>query len=667
MIPRLSPRSLGRFVVVLACLALVILSARDASASAGFVYAVTKVNGGATQIYGYRINPVTGTLTILPGFPMASGGVGGPGFLSEYMVYNHGLLFVLNGLSASLSVFTVNSATGALTPAPYSPVALGGDVACVAASPTSSVVAVGSNAGMWSLVLTSTTATVAPGSPFAVGDASPFSCSFSRDGLYVYTGGNDGTTIAGFSVAPTTGVLTPLAGSPFESGDAYPLAYVGDNTGRLFVSNVDGGVRAFTTSSGVPTGVAGNPFPSGITGGVHGILHPSGFYMVAARETNKVGVFRIAGSGAGTTLTAVAGSPFASGGTLTDAVTLAAGGAFVVAANGITRNLTTFSVNTATGALSSVGTQPVNSLGASGLIVGVAFAPAGGPLAGDFDGDGTSDISVFRPSTGQWFIRHSSTNFATFSTRTFGVSSDTIVPGDYDGDGKSDPAVYRPSTGTWFMLNSGTNYTTSSSVAFGLSTDKPVPGDYDGDRKADPAVYRPSTGQWIILKSTTNYTSSLVKTFGVSTDIPVAADFDADGKFDPAVYRPSTFQWFALLSGTDYMTSFAVTWGSAMDTPVVGDYDGDGKADLTVFRPSSGNWFVLRSSTNFSTSQTFTFGVSTDTPVPADYDGDSKASPAVFRPSTGGWFTLKSSSNYTTSFSVPVWGVSTDRPVNKRP
>src|SRR6185436_9694562 len=94
------------------------------------------------------------------------------------------------------------------------------------------------------------------------------------------------------------------------------------SAGRFFTVNfASSAVRAFTTSSGIPAAVSGNPFPSGLTAGVQGILNPLGFYMVADRTGNQVGVFRIAGSGAGTTLTAVAGSPFASGGTFTDAVT----------------------------------------------------------------------------------------------------------------------------------------------------------------------------------------------------------------------------------------------------------------------------------------------------------------------------------------------------------
>jgi hypothetical protein len=79
-----------------------------------------------------------------------------------------------------------------------------------------------------------------------------------------------------------------------------------------------------------------------------------------------------------------------------------------------------------------------------------------------------------------------------FSAAQYGVETDKPVSGDYNGDGRTDIAVFRPSNGVW--------YTTipNRTQSWGLEGDVPVPGDYDNDGRIDVAVFRPSSKIWYI-------------------------------------------------------------------------------------------------------------------------------------------------------------------------
>lgn len=158
------------------------------------------------------------------------------------------------------------------------------------------------------------------------------------------------------------------------------------------------------------------------------------------------------------------------------------------------------------------------------------------PTSADFDGDGRTDLSVFRPSDGTWHVLQSSNN--TYRVQPFGLNGDKIVPGDYDGDARTDLAAFRPSTGIWYILRSSDSLI--STTNWGISTDKPVPGDYDSDGKTDIAVYR--NGVWYRLHSSDGTVG--INQFGLAGDIPVSADFTGDGRAELTIYRNGV--WWTL-------------------------------------------------------------------------------------------------------------------------
>lgn len=268
-------------------------------------------------------------------------------------------------------------------------------------------------------------------------------------------------------------------------------------------------------------------------------------------------------------------------------------------------------------------------------------------LVSDFDGDRRTDLSVFRPSTGQWIYEASSDNSS--NSAFFGLSEDQLVTGDYDGDGKSDIAVWRPSNGVWYILGSTSGF---MAAQFGAAGDIPVPGDYDADGRTDYAVWRPSNGVWYVLQSTLGIKYAQ---WGLNGDVPLTGDFEGDGKFDVAVWRPSNGVWYVMQSSSSL--PLFINFGMNGDKPMIADFDGDGRSEYSVFRPSTGVWYMLDNRTgNFTAYQ---FGIAEDIPVPGDYDGDGKADISVYRPSTNIWYRLNSTNG---AFDVRAYGSAGDVP-----
>lgn len=315
----------------------------------------------------------------------------------------------------------------------------------------------------------------------------------------------------------------------------------------------------------------------------------------------------------------------------------------------------------------------------------------------DFNGDGKTDWAITRSSgPGSpyvWWIRYNGTENGVGGFQFGRRGSDIEIPVDYDGDGKSDVAVWR-NNGFYYILNSSDNSFRAVFVG-GVAGNSPVAADYDGDGKDDPAVFITPTaaqgagqGNWCYVASLNNPSQQVTcvpwgaRYGGQSDQVDDAypGDFDGDGKADFRVQRrldpsntssnqPAIFYTRTATGQISYDY-----FGINSDRVLPGDYDGDGKTDLCVARgfnigttpPTLIQFFIRHSNgqpdeyINFGEGINFNF-------AQGDYDGDGKDDLAL---TAGGdatnpqqrYFWVRPSANPNQSIVYP-WGTTGDLPV----
>lgn len=264
------------------------------------------------------------------------------------------------------------------------------------------------------------------------------------------------------------------------------------------------------------------------------------------------------------------------------------------------------------------------------------------PVAGDFDGDGKTDLALYQEATGTWQVKLSGSGYGLVEISGYGAVGCAPLAGDFDGDGQDDPAVYQESTGSWYVWLSASEYAPATVNLGGIGY-SPAKGDFNGGGRSDLAVYRAATGYWLMIMAET--TALSYSQFGMDGYAPVTGDYDGDRKTDLALYKAATGTWYVKLSGSGNAVSLTGFGGTGYQ-PVSGDYDGDGKQDLMLYQESTGTWMVRLSGSDYAIASLEGYGGLGWTPVVGDYDGDSQADLVVYEAATSTWTFRLSASGY---------------------
>ena len=131
------------------------------------------------------------------------------------------------------------------------------------------------------------------------------------------------------------------------------------------------------------------------------------------------------------------------------------------------------------------------------------------PIVGRWTTGSNDEIGVFRPSEKKWYL-DSNHNGVLDGCRTdecpsFSIymNGDVSVAGDWSGSGITQLGLFRPNTGEWFLNRNGNRSWNSCKkdtcvTNFGKAGDLPVIGDWNGTGISKIGVFRSSTGEWLL-------------------------------------------------------------------------------------------------------------------------------------------------------------------------
>lgn len=303
-----------------------------------FLYAVVAAYG-YSAVEAYAMDQTSGALTEAPGSPFVVSTAAAPVSITPNgkFAYVRAPAYYYNGME--LFGFAIDSGTGALSPVPGSPFSDTGATSPITIDPTGAFLYLPDPYyGILAFAINSTTGspTQVPGSPFSA----PIAISLTLDpsDRFAYTVDNscgyppDGF-LTGFTVNGSTGGLSQI--STFSAGNC-PQTLTMDPRGRFMYVVQQSGILGYSIdpTTGMLSPIAGSPFPGNILSGL--TMDSTGQFLYAANRVPSANppvdpyVYAYSIDGATGALTAIPGSPFPAGNTPIAPVTLTPGPAPVI-------------------------------------------------------------------------------------------------------------------------------------------------------------------------------------------------------------------------------------------------------------------------------------------------------------------------------------------------